>query len=124
MTGRVHAPPGWPKGVLPPGLPDWEATAANWLLDHCPPEYRGYAVMRRHVVVLARFAALHVDASRDAVRRGVSEARAALRGVIATEVIESAILAWQREDARLQALRREVRLVEEALHGRRFVRRI
>ena len=124
MTGPAYAPPGWPKSVMPPGVPDWEATAANWLLDHCPPEYRGYAVMRRHVVVLARFAALHIDASQAAAKRGISDARVTLRDAIAAEVIESAILAWQREDARLQALRREVRLVEEALHGRRFVRRI
>ena len=28
-----QAPPGWPRGVLAPGVPDWEASAAGWLLD-------------------------------------------------------------------------------------------
>ena len=34
------------------------------------------------------------------------------------------MLAWQSEDARLQKVRREVGLVEEALRGRRFVARL
>ena len=45
-------------------------TAVNWLLDICPPEFRGYPVLRRHEVVLARFAVLHVEACQAAVRRG------------------------------------------------------
>jgi hypothetical protein len=48
------APPGWPREVRPPDAPDWERTAANWLLDLCPPEYRSYPTLRHHVVVLAR----------------------------------------------------------------------
>ena len=55
------APPGWPAQVRPPDAPDWERTAQNWLLDICPPEYRAYPALRRHVVVLARFAVLHVE---------------------------------------------------------------
>ena len=38
------APPGWPRSVRPPGVPGWEESAAAWLLDQCPPEYRGIAV--------------------------------------------------------------------------------
>ena len=53
---RPVTPPGWPRPVRPPGVPGWEATAAAWLLDICPPEYRSYPVLRRHAVVLARFA--------------------------------------------------------------------
>jgi hypothetical protein len=34
----------------------------GWLLDLCPPEYRSYPALRRHPVVLARFAVLHVEA--------------------------------------------------------------
>ena len=29
---RPVAPPGWPREVRPPGTPDWERTAAAWLL--------------------------------------------------------------------------------------------
>src|SRR3954462_10783400 len=74
MANHV-APPGWPHEVRPPDAPDWERTAVNWLLDLCPPEYRGYPALRRHVVVLARFAVLHVEACHAAVKRGLSEAR-------------------------------------------------
>jgi hypothetical protein len=118
------APPGWPRPVRPPGAPGWERTAVNWLLDICPPEYRGYDVLRRHDVVLARFAVLHVEASQAAVRRGLSEARSALREVAGTDTVEAAVEVWQAEAARLLAERRAVGLVEEALRGRRFVARL
>jgi hypothetical protein len=118
------APPGWPRSVRPPGAPGWEHTAAVWLLDICPPEYRGYPVLRRHQVVLARFAALHVEASQAAVRRGLSEARSVLRDVAEPETVDAAVQAWQAEEARLIRERRAVDLVEDALRGRRFVARL
>lgn len=95
-----------------------------WLLDLCPPEYRSYPVLRRHDVVLARFAVLHVEACQAAVRRGLSEARGALRDVADLAAVDAAVEAWQAESARLTAERRAVGLVEEALRGRRFVARL
>ena len=62
------APPGWPREVRPPDAPDWERTAVNWLFDISPPEYRAHAALRRHVVVLARFAVLHIEADRKSTR--------------------------------------------------------
>lgn len=118
------APPGWPAEVRPPDAPDWERTAGNWLLDLCPPEYRGYPALRRHLVVLARFAVLHVEASQAVTKRGLSEARAELRDVAALDVIEAAVETWLAEDARLAVVRRAVGLVEEALRGRRYVARL
>ena len=117
-------PPGWPGAVRPPGAPGWEHTAGTWLLDLCPPEFRGYPTLRRHVVVLARFAVLHVEACQASVRRGLSEARAELRDVAALDVIDAAITTWQTEEARLAGVRRAVGLVEEALRGRRYVARL
>jgi hypothetical protein len=117
-------PPGWPRQVRPPGAPGWEHTAVAWLLDICPPEFRSYPVLRRHDVVLARFAVLHVEACQAAVRRGLSEARAALRDVADLAAVDAAVEAWQTESARLLAERRAVGLVEEALRGRRFVARL
>lgn len=121
---RHVAPPGWPDPVRPPDAPDWERTAQNWLLDICPPEYRSYPALRRHLVVLARFAVLHVEASQAAVNRGLSEARGELRAVADETVVESAVQTWQREAARLIGVRRSVGLVEEALRGRRYVARL
>jgi hypothetical protein len=95
-----------------------------WLLDICPPEYRGYPVLRRHEVVLARFAVLHVEACAAAVRRGLSEARGVLREVADADTVEAAVTALLAEEARLTAERRAVGLVEEALRGRRFVARL
>jgi hypothetical protein len=118
------APPGWPAQVRPPEAPGWEQTATSWLLDICPPDYRAYDALRRHVVVLARFAVLHVEASQSACRRGLSEARADLRDVVLPDVVEAAVQAFQREEARLVALRRAVGLVEDALRGRRYVARL
>lgn len=118
------APAGWPREVRPPDTPDWELTAANWLLDLCPPDYRRYSGLRRHIVVLARFAVLHVEANQAACRRGLSEARADLGQVAELEVVEAAVQTFHLEAARLLAVRRAVGLVEEALRGRRFVARL
>ena len=118
------APPGWPSQVRPPDAPGWEHTAVNWLLDISPPEYRTYPTLQRHVVVLARFAVLHVEASQAAVRRGLSEARADLRDVATLDVVDAAVETWLAEEARLSGLRRAAGLVEEALRGRRFVARL
>lgn len=118
------APPGWPAGVRPPDAPDWERTAVNWLFDICPPEYRSYPALRRHVVVLARFAVLHVEAQQLACRRGLSEARADLRDVADLDTVDAALETWHTESARLLGVRRAAGLVEEALRGRRFVARL
>ena len=120
----AYVPPGWPPQVRPPDAPDWEATAASWLLDVCPPEYRRYSGLRRHVVVLARFAVLHVEADQAAVRRGLSQARGDLRDVASQAVVEAAVQTFLIEDARLVGLRRAVGLVEDALRGRRFRARL
>ena len=119
-----YLPPGWPAEVRPPDAPGWEETAAAWLLDLCPPDYRGYSGLRRHVVVLARFAVLHVEARQAACRRGLSEARAELREVATPAAVEAAVQTFQLEEARLVGLRRAVGLVEEAPRGRRYVARL
>jgi len=123
MTQLV-TPPGWPRQVRPPGAPGWERTAVAWLLDLCPPEYRSYPALRRHDVVLARFALLHVEAGQAACRRGLSEARTELRDVADAATVDAAVETWHAEAARLLAERRAVGLVEEALRGRRFVARL
>lgn len=117
-------PPGWPREVRPPDAPDWEATAASWFLDLCPAEYRRYTGLRRHVVVLARFAVLHVEAQQAACRRGLSQIRSDLKDVATLEVVEAAVITFQLDEARLLATRRAVGLVEDALRGRRYVARL
>ena len=117
-------PPGWPPQVRPPGAPDWERTAVAWLFDLVPPDYRAHEVLRRHPVVLARFAAEHVEAAVSAARGGLASVRADLRGVVPPDAVEAAVVAYEREGARLAAARRGVALVDQALRGHRFVSRL
>jgi len=123
MAGVV-VPPGWPQDVGPPGAPDWERSAVSWLLDLCPGDYRAYEVLRRHPVVLARFAARQVGAQVAATRDGLAAVRTDLRDVVEPDVVDAAGLVLEREGARLLALSRAVDLVERALRGGRFRARL
>ena len=96
---QAVAPPGWPAEVRPPAVEGWERSAGPWLLDICPPEFRGYAVLRRHTVVLARFAAVHTEASLEASRRALGDVRTSLRDFVEPETVERAVQAWEREIA-------------------------
>jgi hypothetical protein len=125
----VAAPPGWPDGVRPPDAPGWEHSVAGWLLDACPPDYRGLTVLRRHPVVLARFAHWHVAGAREACRRALATIREDLRPLVDDQglpasVVADAVLALEQEGARLAQLAREVSLVEAALRGQRYVPRL
>jgi hypothetical protein len=93
-------------------------------MDLCPPEYRHYPVIRRHLVVLARFAALHIEACQASCTMGLRAARVSLRDVADSDTVEAAVRVWQSEEARLAAVRREVSLVEDAVRGRRFIARL
>ena len=117
-------PPGWPEQVLPPQAPDWERSAIGWLLDLCPAEYRAYDVLRKHPVVLARFAAGHVSSAVEAARGGIRTVRADLRGVVPGEAVEAAIAAYEREGRRLITVGRQIALVDAALRGERHVPRL
>ena len=96
--------------------------ATAFLLDCSPPEYRSYPVLRRHPVVLARFAAEHVESQLMACREGLAGVRASLGTFVDPEVLEAATAAWQDQEAQLRRRRREVALVEESLRGKVFVR--
>ena len=121
---RDLVPPGWPEEVLPPQAPDWERSAVAWLFDLCPPDYRAHEVLRRHPVVLARFAAQHVGAGVQAARDGLRTVREELRGVVPPEVVEAAIAAYDREGRRLVQAGKQVELVAGALSGKRWVPRL
>ena len=115
-----QAPPGWPRGVVAPGVPGWEETAAAWLLDQCPSDYRAHDVLRRHPLVLARFAAHHVAASLAGARAAYAGARRELGEEVDPETLTAALRALEEEGARLARADREVALVEEALRGARW----
>ena len=121
MSVSTYLPPGWPSQVRPPGSPGWERTATAYLLDCCPPEFRGYPVLRRHPVVLARFAARHVAGECAAAQDGVAEIRTGLPRSVPPQVVAEAVDAWLEQAAYLLRVRRAVGLVEDALRGKEFV---
>lgn len=121
---RPALPPGWPAEVLPPYSPDWERSAVTWLFDQCPPDYRAYDVLRRHPLVLSRFAASALDGAVTAADAGLRTIRADLHGRVAPDVVDAAVAAFERERHRLRAARRAVDLVERALRGERWVPRL
>lgn len=124
QESAIYVPPGWPEEVRPPGAPDWEATAINYLLDCCPPDFRGYRVLRRHPVVLARFAAEFIESQYATARTGMRNLRSSLGSQVEPEVVESAVEAWQHQQAQLARVRRAVALLEESLRGKVFIRRL
>jgi hypothetical protein len=123
-VSEVVLPPGWPADVRPPGTHQWERSATAWLFDLCPPDYRAYDVLRRHPVVLARVAHHHVQGGIAAARTGLSTARQDLSDVVDVATVEGAVAMYEREGARLMAIARSLALVEAALRGKRFVRRL
>jgi hypothetical protein len=110
--------------VRPPGSPDWELSATGWLLDQCPPEYRGYPVALRNPRVLAWLAGQHAEACLATARQALARARADLAGELAAQAVAELIEMLQAEQVRLIAVRRAVGLVEEALRGHRYVPRL
>jgi len=78
-------------------------------------------VLRRHPVVLARFASQFVDGQHRTAQAGLAGSRVSLGGYVSAEVLQAAAEAWLEQTARLARTRRAVSLVEDALRGRRFV---
>ena len=119
-----YTPPGWPTRVRPPGAAEWEVTAAAFLLDCCPADFRGYPVLRRHPVALARFASEFVAGLLRASDEGLAGLRTGLADHVDPPVVQAAVEAWSEQQAALVRLRREVAMVEDAVRGRVFVRRL
>lgn len=120
-VAHVYLPIAWPAAVMAPGVEeDWEASAIAWLLDVTPPEYRDYAVLRRHPVALASMARYHARACLEGARRAYRTAREELGATIPPHAVDGALVAYRVEGFKLADVVRSVELVERALHGERF----
>jgi hypothetical protein len=124
-SAAAGVPPGWPADVPPPQHERFPDRAVAWLLDVCPPDYRGYPVLLRHPPVLAWLAERHVDAQLQACESALQHARAALaeRGQAASTV-EEVLEVLHAEGARLRRTRRSATLLADALRGSRWVPRL
>lgn len=117
MSPGAGTPPGWPVGVAPAGSPDWERGAVAWLLDVCPPDYRGYPALRRQPAALAWLAARHVAAGRDAMNRAIGAARAELGPELGLSpaAVADVVEVLELEQVRLLSAARSVTLLAAAL---------
>lgn len=118
------APPGWPHAVPPPDVQGWQGAACEWLLDHCPPDYRGYASWRRHPLALAWVASLHIEAQLESMRVAYRTARVALGEELPADAVSAVMADLEAEGVRLRASARSARLLHEALQGKRYVPRL
>lgn len=123
-SGPGFLPAGWPEGVVPPGMEDWERSATAFLFDCCPADFRAYPVLRRHPVVLAQFAAQFVEGQVRASEEGLERVRLSLRDQVEPPVVEEAVRSWQQELGRLRRVREGIALVDDALRGMAFVPRL
>jgi hypothetical protein len=121
---NAYTPPGWPAAVPPPGTPDWEQSASDWLIDLCPADFRGYPVLRRHPLSLAWLAGHHVEGARQAMARALGRIRVELGQDLQPGVIDQLMQTLDAEQARLLAAARAVQLIEQALRGHRHVPRL
>ncbi len=117
-------PPGWPDRVPPPGVRGWEQAAAAWLLDLCPADYRGHAVLRRHPLALAWLADQHVAAQVEAMRLAYRTVRVDLGEALPTGTVDALLVCLEHEGLRLRAAQRSITLLREAMDGRLFVERL
>lgn len=95
-----------------------------WLLDLSRAEYRQYAVLRKHPLVLAWLVEQNLDAQVRAARRAYSTARSELGDVLTPQVLTEVLTALEADGAALLATQREVRLVAAALRGERYIPRL
>lgn len=123
-AARGGGPPGWPPRVRPPGATGWQGDVVGWLLDQCPPEYRGHPVLRRHPVALAWLTERHVQAELTAMREAYRHARTELTDPMPEGSVAALLICLEREGMRLRGVERSVGLVREALDGQVFVPRL
>ena len=98
--------------------------AVSWLLDHYPPDYRGYAGWRRYPVALAWVATRHIEAQLVAMRQAYREARVELGDRVPADGLVQILTDLESEGVRLLAARRSAGLIYEALQGKRYVPRL
>lgn len=119
-------PPGWPDPVDPPGTSggEWEQSAVRWLYEYVPGawrEGRNGRQYRQHPIMLARDARYLVEGQLNGLREAYRKARVELADHFQPQQIDEQLAMYAEEGARLDKLRIQVQLVEDALTGVRWV---
>lgn len=115
-----YLPPAWPAEVGHPAEPQFVRRAVAWLLDCCPGDYRGFAVLRQHPPALARLAVRSVAARGRGVDDTIAAVRAELTDAVPAAALEDVLAMLAAERAYCQRTLAELRLVEHALRGGDF----
>ena len=123
MSTSVYVPPGWPSQVRPPGASGWEATAIAYLLDCCPPDFAPIACCAT-IPSCWRSSPPTLSTASTKRHKGTGRGSHQPGEYVEADVVEAATQAWLEQGARLARTRRAVALVEEALRGRVFVRKL
>jgi len=110
--------------VPPPEAAGWQVPAASWLLDHCPPDYRGYAGWRKNPIALAWVAVRHIDAQLEAMRQAYREVRVDLGDLVSPQALAQIQSDLEQEGPRLRASARGARLLYDAFQGKRYIPRL
>jgi len=108
-------------GVHPPGSPEFERSAVDWLLGTVPPDYVLHGVLRRHPIALATLARHHLRACVDGARSGYRTARSELGPHVPPGAVEAVLAAYRSEGTRLAETAKAADLVDRALRGEVFV---
>lgn len=117
----MTAPPGWPGDLPGPDTGEaFESRVVGWLLDRCPPEVRLRFVLRRHPLALAHVAQHHCDAVVGGQREAYRAARRDLVEVLPADALAGVLSDLEAVGHEVVRNQREVRLVAEALAGRRW----
>lgn len=101
MAAVVNRSGVWPIHLPPPGAPQWQRHAVNWLLDLCPAEYRSYRVLTRHPLALAHLARSHVLAQLKASEQSCATLRARVGERFDAHIVEEVLAAVHQERTRL-----------------------
>lgn len=118
MTTAI--PPGWPRDLPPPQTDEFGQRVVGWLLDRVPGGWRSHPVLRRHPLALAALARHHLDGELTGLRQAYSAARRELADVVPPGELESILAALEAQAATVTETQHEVRLIAEALQGKRW----
>lgn len=117
-------PVGWPADLAPPAAARFGDDVTAWLLDRGPGEWRAHAVLRRHPRALSALLIAHLDTHLEGLRRHYGSVRREMSDVMPPADIPELLAAIEADGAQTAETLRQVRLVDEALAGRRWRRRL
>ncbi|MSO26821.1 MAG: hypothetical protein EXQ60_01980 [Candidatus Nanopelagicales bacterium] len=114
MIKDDRTPPGWPRGLPPPGTSEFADRVVPWLLDQGPQELRSSA-LRTLPLALVRYLVHYTEGGLNGARRAYGQARVELSQSLTPAEVVLAQQVFEAQGARFLQMQRELGLVEMAL---------